>query len=450
MTLIASDTRRIVIGLGQTGYACARYLSAKGADFAVVDTREKPPMAAQFYREFPNVELRCGELDAGFLSQATELVLSPGVAKSLPAIQFALQHGVRVIGDIDLFCREIDAPIVAITGSNAKSTVTTLVGEMAKAAGVKVAVGGNIGTPVLDLLSDEPADLYVLELSSFQLETTHELRAQAATVLNISPDHMDRYPDLQSYYLAKHRIYRGCRNAIINRDDALTAPLVSQGMKTVSFGLSAPDLGQFGMAEHEGNTWLFKGLAPLIPIADLKISGAHNVANVLAALALGESAGLPMEAMLKAVCEFSGLKHRCQWVADKQGVSFINDSKGTNVGATLAAIQGLGLMLKDSQKLIVILGGVGKEQRFTELQLPLSEYARAVVLIGKDANQIASDLKGLPLIRASSLANAVELSLQHAEMGDSVLLSPACASFDMFKGYEDRGDQFIEIVEALS
>lgn len=450
MALIASDTRRIIIGLGQTGYACARYLSAKGADFAVVDTREKPPLAAQFYREFPHVELRCGELDQEFLSQANELILSPGVAKSSPAIQFALKHGVRVIGDIDLFCREISAPIIAITGSNAKSTVTTLVGEMAKQAGVKVAVGGNIGTPVLDLLATDQADLYVLELSSFQLETTHELKAQAATVLNISPDHMDRYPDLQSYYLAKHRIYRGCRHAIINREDALTVPLVSQGMKTVSFGLNAPDLGQFGLAEHQDATWLFKGLTPLMPIKDLQVSGAHNVANVLAALALGEAAGLPMSAMLETAKQFAGLKHRCQWVADKQGVSFINDSKGTNVGATLAAIQGLGSMLDEQQKLILILGGVGKEQRFDELKKPLEEYARAVVLIGQDAQLIANDLQGLNLLHASSLEEAVQLSLSSAQMGDKVLLSPACASFDMFRSYEDRGDQFIQIVESLS
>lgn len=449
MGLIASDTRRIIIGLGQTGYACARYLMAKGADFAVVDTRENPPLAAQFYREFPQVELRCGELDHEFLAQANELILSPGVAKASPAIQFALQHGVRVIGDIDLFCREVSAPIVAITGSNAKSTVTTLVGEMAKNAGVKVVVGGNIGTPVLDLLAQPVAELYVLELSSFQLETTHELKAQAATVLNISPDHMDRYPDLQHYYLAKHRIYRGCRHAIINRDDALTAPLVALGMKTISFGLSAPDLGQYGLNEYQNGQWLFKGLTPLMPVKELQVSGAHNVANVLAALALGESVGLPMESMLDTAKAFTGLKHRCQWVADKQGISFINDSKGTNVGATLAAIQGLGAMLLAPQKLIVILGGVGKEQSFVELKQPLTEFARAVVLIGQDADRIAEDLQGLNCLRASSLQEAVMLAKQQGLAGDKVLLSPACASFDMFRSYEDRGDQFIQIVETL-
>lgn len=450
MTLIATDTLRIIIGLGQTGYACARYLAARGWPFAVVDTREQPPMAAQFYREFPQIELRCGELDAEYLTQASELILSPGVAKSSPAIQYALQKGCRVIGDIDLFCREVDAPIVAITGSNAKSTVTTLVGEMAESAGVRVAVGGNIGTPVLELLQQPQAELYVLELSSFQLETTHELRAQAATVLNISADHMDRYADLQSYYLAKHRIYRGCRHAIINRDDPLTAPLVSQGMKTLSFGLSAPDLGQYGIAQQEGGNWLYRGLTPLMPVTDLRISGAHNIANVLAALALGEAAGLPQQAMLSAVRQFAGLKHRCQWVAEKQGVSFINDSKGTNVGATLAAVEGLGKMLQPEQKLIVILGGVGKEQRFTELHQPLSNYARRVVLIGRDAALIEADLAGLPIQHADSLEQAVDVAVAAAQPGDQVLLSPACASFDMFRGFEARGERFIEIVEGLA
>ncbi len=449
MTLIASDTRRIIIGLGKTGYACARHLAAKGVDFAVVDTRDKPPLAAQFYQEFPQVELRCGDLDPEFLCEATELVLSPGVPKSSPAIQFALQHDVKVIGDIDLFCREISAPIIAITGSNAKSTVTTLVGEMAKASGVNVAVGGNIGTPVLELLQQDPAELYVLELSSFQLETTHDLKAQAATVLNISPDHMDRYPDLQSYYLAKHRIYRGCRHAVINRDDALTAPLVSQGMKTLSFGLSAPDLGQYGLASHEGDPWLFKGLEPLLPVSALALSGAHNVSNVLAAFALGDAVGLQRTAMLSVAQSFTGLKHRCQFIAKKHDVKYINDSKGTNVGATLAAIQGLGSQLHNTEKLIVILGGVGKEQRFSELADPLVQFARAVILIGEDAELIAKDLEGVNILQADALVDAVNLAQQQAQSGDTVLLSPACASFDMFKGYEDRGDQFIQLVEAL-
>ncbi|WP_327124742.1 UDP-N-acetylmuramoyl-L-alanine--D-glutamate ligase [Nitrincola sp. A-D6] len=447
--MIATDTLRIIIGLGQTGYACARYMAAKGWPFVVVDTRDEPPLAADFYNEFPQIKLYTGELDPVLLASAKELILSPGVAKSSPAIQYAMQHDSRVIGDIDLFCREVSAPIVAITGSNAKSTVTTLVGDMARAAGINVAVGGNIGTPVLELLNQPAADLYVLELSSFQLETTHELKALAATVLNISPDHLDRYPDMQSYYLAKHRIYRGCRHCIVNRDDPLTAPLMAQGMKQISFGLSAPDLGQYGVALEADQSWLFQGLQPLMPVADLKVKGEHNVANVLAALSLGGAAGLPLDAMLRAVKQFTGLRHRCQWVAEKQGVGYINDSKGTNVGATLAAVQGLGAMLDDAQKLVIILGGVGKEQSFTELKAPLARYARQVLLIGRDADLIATDLQGLPLQRAESLEQAVALAADLAQPGDQVLLSPACASFDMFRGYEARGDRFIEIVESL-
>ncbi|WP_417579964.1 UDP-N-acetylmuramoyl-L-alanine--D-glutamate ligase [Nitrincola sp.] len=447
--MIATDTLRIIIGLGQTGYACARYMAAKGWPFAVVDTREKPPLAADFYNEFPQVKLYTGELDPVLLASADELILSPGVAKSSTAIQYAMQQGCRVIGDIDLFCREVSAPIVAITGSNAKSTVTTLVGKMAEAAGINVAVGGNIGTPVLDLLKQPTADLYVLELSSFQLETTHELKAIAATVLNISPDHLDRYTDMQSYYLAKHRIYRGCRHCIVNRDDPLTVPLMAQGMKQISFGLSSPDLGQYGIALEADQPWLFRGLQPLMPVSELKVQGEHNVVNVLAALSLGAAAGLPLEAMLQAARQFEGLRHRCQWVAEKQGVGYINDSKGTNVGATLAAVQGLGSVLDDEQKLLIILGGVGKEQNFAELKSPLARYARQVVLIGRDAELIAKDLQGLPLQRAETLEQAVAMAAEFAQPGDQVLLSPACASFDMFRGYEARGDRFIEIVEGL-
>ncbi|WP_151703856.1 UDP-N-acetylmuramoyl-L-alanine--D-glutamate ligase [Nitrincola alkalilacustris] len=449
MSLIATDTFRIIIGLGQTGLSCARYLAGKGWPFAVVDTRDEPPLAAQFRAEFPDIELRCGELDASLLRQADELLLSPGVAKSAAAIQEAVAAGARLAGDIDLFCREANAPIVAITGSNAKSTVTTLVGEMARAAGMKVGVGGNIGTPALDLLAEGEADLYVLELSSFQLETLNELRAAAATVLNISPDHLDRYAGLTEYYQAKHRIYRGCLHAVINRDDPLTAPLLSQGVKLSSFGLSRPDLMQFGLVMTDGVLWLHKGLEPLMPASEVKIPGQHNLANVLAALALGDAVSIPMPAMLQAVKSFTGLRHRCQWVAQKQGVIYVNDSKGTNVGATLAAIKGLGETLQGESRIVLIAGGVGKEQSFTELSPVLGQYGRALVLIGEDAPLLDQDITSLPKISAATLQEAVEAAAAAAQPGDIVLLSPACASFDMFSGYGDRGDQFMQQVEAL-
>jgi len=454
VSLIATDTFRIIIGLGQTGLSCARYLAGKGWPFAVVDTRDEPPLAEQFRSEFPDIELRCGELEASLLRQADELILSPGVAKSAAEIQAAVAAGARLTGDIDLFCREANAPIVAITGSNAKSTVTTLVGEMARAAGMKVGVGGNIGTPALDLLVEDlltegEADLYVLELSSFQLETLNEMRAAAATVLNVSPDHLDRYAGLTEYYQAKHRIYRGCQHAVINRDDPLTAPLLSQGVKLSSFGLSRPDLMQFGLVMTDGVLWLHKGLQPLMPAAEVKIPGQHNLANVLAALALGDAVSIPMPAMLQAVKSFTGLPHRCQWVAEKQGVTYVNDSKGTNVGATLAAIKGLGETLQGESRLVLIAGGVGKEQSFTDLNPVLGQYGRALVLIGEDAPLLDQEITSLPKIRAATLQEAVEAAAATAQPGDIVLLSPACASFDMFSGYGDRGDQFMQQVEAL-
>lgn len=449
MSLIASDNRRIIIGLGATGISCARHLARKGVPFAVVDTRENPAGLDDFKADFPDVDVRCGELDAEYLAQATELIVSPGVAISHPAIQTAAEKGVHLCGDIDLFIREISAPVIAITGSNAKSTVTTLVGEMAAAAGIDVGVGGNLGTPVLDMLAKGEQALYVLELSSFQLETCHDLRAKVATVLNISPDHQDRYPDMQAYYQAKHRIFRGCSHAVVNRDDALTSPLLPKGVTTSAFHLGRPDLNLFGVARDEAGTeWLAVGQDKLLPVSELKIRGQHNVANALAALALGQAAGLPMEAMLDALRVFGGLKHRCQWVADKAGISYFNDSKGTNVGATVAALNGLGPTLDDA-KIVLIAGGDGKGAEFADLAAPVARYGRAVVLIGTDAPRIREAVGSIECRDASDMDEAVKLASELAEEGDIVLLSPACASFDMFKNFNVRGDMFIAAVEKL-
>lgn len=449
MSLIATDNKRVVIGLGQTGMACARYLFARGLAFFACDTRDNPPAAEEFRRQFPGVPLYCGALDADLLSQASEMLLSPGVGQADPAIRQAVERGVRLSGDIDLFCQQAKAPIVAITGSNAKSTVTTLVGEMALAAGLNVRVGGNLGTPVLDLL-DDSAELYVLELSSFQLETTNDLRAAAATVLNISPDHLDRYASIQGYHAAKHRIYRGCGCAVTNRDDALTQPLVATGTKIRSFGLSKPDLNQFGLIEHQGATWLARGMQPLLDVREMKIRGSHNQANALAALALGEAVGLPMESMLEALKSFAGLKHRCQWVASKCGAQWYNDTKGTNVGATLAALNGLGATLAGDEKIILIAGGVGKGQSFDELEKPMGLFGRELVLIGEDGPNIATAINSVPHRFATSMADAVAQANEIAQQGDIVLLSPACASFDMFSGYPARGDAFVAAVEELT
>ena len=448
MSLIASDQFRIVVGLGKSGMSLVRFLARQGLAFAVVDTRANPPELATLREQFPQVEVRCGELDVDFLCRASELLVSPGLAIATPALQEAAKRGVKLSGDIDLFARYAKAPIIAITGSNAKSTVTTLVGEMAAAAGKKVAVGGNLGTPALDLLSDE-VELYVLELSSFQLETTDQLNAEVATCLNISEDHMDRYASLAAYHLAKHRIFRGARQVVVNRDDALSRPLVADDLPCWSFGLGKPDFKRFGLLEENGEKYLAYQFDALLPVRELKIRGAHNQANALAALALGHAVGLPMAPMLEALKRFAGLPHRCQWVGERNGVSYYDDSKATNVGAALAAIEGLGADI--AGKLVLLAGGDGKGADFSALAKPVAQFCRAVLLLGRDAERLAAALaEGVPLIRVASLEEAVQRAAELAQPGDAVLLSPACASLDMFKNFEERGRLFAQAVEALA
>ena len=448
MSLIASDHFRIVVGLGKSGMSLVRFLASQGVSFAVADTRENPPELATLRRDYPQVEVRCGELDVEFLCRADELYVSPGLALATPALQAAAARGVKLSGDIDLFARNAKAPIVAISGSNAKSTVTTLVGEMAVAAGKRVAVGGNLGMPALDLLSDD-VELYVMELSSFQLETTHQLGAEVATVLNVSEDHMDRYSGLPAYHLAKHRIFRGARQVVVNRQDALTRPLMSDGLPCWTFGLGAPDFKAFGLREENGEKYLAFEFQNLMPVRELKVRGAHNQANALAALALGHAVGLPFDAMLSSLRTFTGLEHRCQWVRELDGVSYYNDSKATNVGAALAAIDGLGMDMDG--KLVLIAGGDGKGADFSGLRDSVTRYCRAVVLIGRDADLIADALgDAVPQVRAASLDEAIAQCRALAQPGDAVLLSPACASFDMFKNYEERGQLFARAVGALA
>lgn len=450
MSLIATDQLRIIIGLGQTGLSCARYLAGCGLSFVLVDTREVPPNLEQIRSEFPGVDLHCGALEEALLCRASEILLSPGVAKDQPAIQAAVAAGVKLSGDIDLFCQAVSAPIVAISGSNAKSTVTTLVGQMALDAGIDTGIGGNLGTPVLDMLSAGEQQLYVLELSSFQLETVNDLRATVATVLNVSPDHLDRYNNsLQLYYQAKHRIFKGAGRVVINRDDPLTSPLVSTGVKVSSFGKGRPDLNQFGLLEKQGETYLAKGNQPLLSVNELKVRGQHNLVNALAALALGEAVNLPLNPMLETLKGFTGLKHRCQWVADKHEITFFNDSKGTNVGATVAAINGLASTQTFGSKIVLIAGGVGKGADFSDLNQPMQKSGRALVLIGEDALQVNQAVTCLDGQYAASMQDAVKQAMNLAQPGDIVLLSPACASFDMFSGFPARGDAFINSVEAL-
>lgn len=448
MSLIVSDHFRIVVGLGKSGMSLVRFLAKQGVSFAVADTRDNPPELATLRQDYPQVEVRCGELDVEFLCRADELYVSPGLALATPALQQAAARGVKLSGDIELFARNAKAPIVAISGSNAKSTVTTLVGEMAAAAGKRVAVGGNLGTPALDLL-DDSVELYVLELSSFQLETTDQLGAEVATVLNVSEDHMDRYSGLPAYHLAKHRIFRGARQVVVNRQDALSRPLIGEGLPCWTFGLNTPDFHGFGLREENGEKYLAFQFDNLMPVRELKIRGAHNQSNALAALALGHAVGLPFDAMLSALRTFTGLAHRCQWLRERAGVSYYDDSKATNVGAALAAIEGLGVDI--TGKLVLIAGGDGKGADFSALRAPVVAYCRVVVLLGRDAELLTKTFgDAVPLVRVKTLEDAVQRAAEWAQDGDAVLLSPACASLDMFKNFEERGRVFAHAVEALS
>lgn len=445
--LIASDQFRIVVGLGKSGMSLVRHLARRGQPFAVVDTRANPPELAALEAQYPNIEVRCGELDPEFLCRASELLISPGLPVSTPALQVAASRGVKLSGDIELFAREAKAPIIAITGSNAKSTVTTLVGEMAIAAGRKVAVGGNLGTPALDLL-DDAVELYVLELSSFQLETTDQLNAEVATCLNVTEDHMDRYDGLPAYHQAKHRIFRGARQVVVNRDERLSRPLIGEDVPVWTFGLGKPDFKGFGLFEDRGDKYLAFQFDALMPASQLKIRGAHNQSNALAALALGHAVGLPFEPMLATLRNFSGLAHRCQWLRDRRGVSFYDDSKATNVGAALAAIDGLGSDIDG--KLVLIAGGDGKGADFSALHGAVGRHCRSVILLGRDADRLEDALRGAaPVSRVNTLQEAVQLAAKTAQAGDAVLLSPACASLDMFANFEDRGQQFATAVGAL-
>lgn len=445
MALIATDRHILIVGLGKTGLSCVRFLRGQGHEVVVADSRQQPPGLEILRAQFPEVELHCGPFDPALFVRFNELIVSPGIAVSEPAIQAAQKAGARIRGDIDLFREAARAPIVAITGSNGKSTVTTLVGEMAEAAGVHVAVGGNLGTPALELLADDIA-LYVMELSSFQLETTERLDAEVATVLNISDDHMDRYPNREAYYKAKQRIYNGCKTAVVNLDDPLSAPLVRTNMTLRGFALHSINPGVYSTRRDDDGLWITRGLDNLVRADSLQLRGTHNLLNVMAALALGEAAGLPLDAMVRAAQAFTGLPHRCQPVRRVHDVEYINDSKGTNVGASVAAIVSLA---GEQGRILLIAGGDGKGADFGPLRKPVERHCRGAILFGRDAARLAEALAGLPVERVETLEAAVKAAAAMAVPGDIVLLSPACASLDMFRNYEDRGERFIRAVEAL-
>ncbi len=445
------NNNTVIIGLGETGFSCIQHYAAQGMPVIVMDSRENPPKLAALKKNYPHIPVYTGIFPKEILAKTKTVVLSPGISQDHPEIIHSLSPYAEVIGDIELFARAMEAnpiaPVVAITGSNGKSTVTTLVGEMAKAAGIRVGVGGNLGTPVLALLKEKP-DLYVLELSSFQLETTHSLKPVAATVLNICPDHLDRYDSIDAYRKAKHRIFKNAEYIVYNREDPQLPEIMGSDPIMISFGMDAPLENHYGLIKNNDVLWLARGKELLLPASKLKISGLHNLANALAALALGESIALPMASMLSVLQSFTGLPHRAEWVADYLGVPWINDSKGTNVGATLATLQGLADTI--TGKWVLIAGGVGKNADFSPLVSVIQKHCKAVILIGEATETLYSLLHGVVnCVRASDMADAVHFAANCVKPGDGVLLSPVCASYDMFKNFEDRGNVFKAVVKKL-
>ncbi len=441
----------VIVGLGKTGFSCVRYLLGHGWNVAVTDTRENPPELAKLRALDPSVPVRLGGLDTKLLDDALCVVVSPGVSLAAPFFVEARRRGLDVVGDIELFARAVDAPVVVITGTNGKSTVTTLVGRMAARAGINVRVGGNLGEPAFELLSAAESDakkteLYVLELSSYQLESTVSLDLKAAVVLNVTPDHMDRYATIEDYAAAKARIFARCDTAVINLDDPLVVAMSRPGQNTLGFSLRSSVGAEYAVVTgRDSKWWLTRRGVLLIPVSDMKITGLHNAANALAALALGEALGLPLASMLEELRTFPGLPHRSQWVADVNGVTYVNDSKGTNVGATLAAVAGM------SGPLVLIAGGDGKNQDFAPLAAAFRGKVRHTVLIGRDAPAIEIALEGVcTLERAATLEAAVRAAARAAQPGDTVLLSPACASLDMFRDYTHRGAVFAQAVKELA
>lgn len=435
----------VIVGLGKTGLSCAQFFSESDQPFAITDNRQEPPQLKELLRAYPHTKLALGEFSENLLNEAHQIVLSPGIPLYNLAIINQVTIGKPIIGDIELFARVVKKPVIAITGSNGKSTVTTLVGLMMEVAGINAIVCGNIGKPVLEQLSINP-EYYILELSSFQLETTSSLQPQAATILNISEDHMDRYPSLQEYIRAKQRIYNSCRTPIINLDQPEIWKNISFKNKPLSFGLE--NRADFSLIEDNHKTFITYHSQRLIPIEALKLNAKHHIQNALAALALGKAVGVPMEAMLWVLRDFKGIPHRCQWVRTYKDVNYYNDSKGTNIAATQAAIISLGEVAKG--KLILIAGGQGKGADFSALRNVVKRYVKQIVLIGEDTPLLEKALQGYTkILGVSSMEEAVKESTDLAEEGDVVLLSPACASYDMFKHYKHRGDVFIETVERL-
>jgi UDP-N-acetylmuramoylalanine--D-glutamate ligase len=446
------DNRHIVVvGLGDTGLASARWLSAHGARVTVADSRSAPPNLDSIKAQLPGVQLRLGEFTSKTFADADMLVVSPGMPVSTPQIADYEAYGGEVVGDVELFARAIvnsGAKVIAITGSNGKSTVTSLVGHLCEQAGLDTVVAGNIGLPVLAALqereqSGKKPDVWVLELSSFQLETTWSLEPDAATVLNISEDHLDRYNDLLDYAHAKSAIFNGDGAQVLNRDDPLCRAMVRAGRQVAWFALN--QTAEYGLAQEGGQYWLTIGGEKVFDCAGMQLQGLHNAANALAALALTEAVGLPRATLVEGLKSFKGLPHRVELVDEFNGVAYIDDSKGTNVGATEAALNGM------TRPVVLIAGGDGKGQDFSPLKPALERIGRAVLLIGRDAPAIRAALgdSRLPVTDFATLEQATRKAAELAQPGDVVLLSPACASLDMFKNYAHRAQVFIDTVAAI-
>jgi UDP-N-acetylmuramoylalanine--D-glutamate ligase len=444
----------VVVGLGKTGASCLRYFAKHGIAASATDSRRTPPGLAELGPLAQEIDIRLGGFDLSLLDGASQLLISPGVSLEEPIAQAARARGIEVLGDVELFARGVRAPVIGITGTNGKSTVTSLLASMASAAGRRVLAGGNLGVPALDLLEQPIPELYVLELSSFQLETTSSLELLGAVVLNVTADHMDRYASVADYARAKSRIFAHAATVVLNADDPLVAGMragiraaaaAARGnRRVVTFSTQRAD-ADYSLVRSGNQTLLGRHGEGVLDLSRMRITGLHNAANALAALALGDAAGLPLAVMQSALEAFPGLPHRSQWVADIAGVRYLDDSKGTNVGATLAAVDAM------QGPLVMIAGGAGKGQDFAPLAEAFRDKVRHVILIGKDAPAIERVLMSVcSTERAASMEDAVTAAARAALAGDTVLLSPACASLDMFRDYGQRGDVFAAAVHALA
>ncbi|MAD91988.1 MAG: UDP-N-acetylmuramoyl-L-alanine--D-glutamate ligase [Gammaproteobacteria bacterium] len=436
------NTKNLVLGLGKTGLSVARYLKRNNINATYFDTRNNPPGASELVKISPKAKLLLGDIK--LTKDIDRIIVSPGISDRYPLLVKARNEDIEIISDIELFTQVVSIPFVAITGSNGKSTVTTLLNQMCLADGLSAAAGGNLGEPALDLLIKEKSEIYILELSSFQLQRTFRLPAKISILLNVTPDHLDWHTDESEYRRAKYRVFREAKFAVFNRADDKAFEYVKHCSRSISFGLDCPKDKQYGLRTYNDEAYLAHGKSILMPVAKLGTQGIHNQLNALAALAAGDLLGLSISAMLKVLKEFSGLPHRMQYVAQIKNVNYINDSKATNVAASIASIKSI------KSKLILIAGGDGKGGNFSDIGIVVKDKLRGAILIGKDAKNIAKAIgTEVPVFFADSMRDAVNKAAGYAKHHDTVLLSPACASFDQYNNYAERGESFCSAVEAL-